>query len=773
MAVKQIRKERKPAYFDASLNVDARVRDLVGRMTIEEKIRQMIAYPIDQLLKHGRVSPKVLHEFFMGRSVGSLRDPRVDPAGSARAVNTIQKYLVEKTRLGIPAIIHSECLHGHMSPGATIFPQAIGLASTWNTPLIRQMAAATAKEARAVGVAQALAPDLDLARDPRWGRVEETYGEDPYLVSRMGVAYITGMQGEGPAIDGEHVACTAKHYAAHGSPEAGINIAPVAGGERELRAFYLPPFKAAVVEAGIHSIMPCYSEYDGIPAHASKFLLTRILRQEWGFLGYIFADYGGVHLLKETHRTARTAAQAGKQALEAGLDLEACEEYGFGDELLKLARKGEIAVALIDRAVARILRIKFLAGLFENPYADVEKAPRVVNQPAHRRLARRIAQESIILLKNEKKLLPLDPNLRKIAVIGPNANVAQFGDYTLHKPDAVTPLAGIRCAVSKRTEIVYAAGCALYGSARDGFDEAIEKAGDADAAVVVIGGTSHVMAGVGWGTDEAAATCGEGFDRADLAPPGVQTELVKAIHATGTPTIVVMIHGRPYSITPTIVVMIHGRPYSIPWMAEHIPAIIEAWYPGEEGGNALADVLFGKVNPSAKLPVSVPRSVGHVPVFYNHKPSARGFYKSPGAPDKPGRDYVFSPPTPLFAFGHGLSYTTFKASNLRLSPRRIPPGGRVDVAVDIRNTGKRTGKEVVQLYLNDVVSSVTTPVKALRGFEKIELKPGEKKTVCFVLTPDDLGLLDQNMEFVVEPGTFEVVVNGLKKTFEVIPSTVR
>jgi len=758
MAVKRTPKARKPAYLDASLNVDARVRDLLGRMTIVEKIRQMSADSMERFLKHGRVSRKALHEFFRGRSIGSLRDPRIEPAGNARAVNAVQKYLVERTRLGVPAIIHGECLHGHMSPGATIFPQAIGLASTWNTRLIRQMAAVAAKEARAVGVAQALAPDLDLARDPRWGRVEETYGEDPYLASRMGVAYIRGMQGEGPAITAEHVACTAKHYAAHGSPEAGMNLAPVAGGERELRSLYLPPFKAAVIEAGVHSIMPCYSEYDGIPAHASRFLLTRILREEWGFPGYVFSDYGGVHMLKDFHRTARTAAEAGKQALEAGLDLEACVEYGFGDELLRLARKGDISVALIDRAVARILRIKFLAGLFENPYADVEKASRIVNRPAHRRLARRIAQESIVLLKNEKKLLPLDPSLRRIAVIGPNANVAQFGDYTVHKTDAVTPLAGIRRAVSQRTEVVHAAGSALYGAARDGFDEAVEKAADADAAVVVIGGTSHVMAGVGWGMDEAAATCGEGFDRADLGPPGVQTDLVKAIHATGT---------------PTIVVMIHGRPYCIPWIAEHVPAIIEAWYPGEEGGNALADVLFGKVNPSGKLPVSVPRSVGHVPAFYNHKPSARGYYKNPGSPEKPGRDYVFSAPTSLFAFGHGLSYTTFKASNLRVSPRRIPPGGRVNVAVDIRNTGRRRGKEVVQLYVNDVVSSVTTPVKALRGFKKIDLKPGEKRTVRFVLTPDDLGLFDEEMAFVVEPGTFEVLVNGLKKTFEVIPAGAR
>jgi len=751
-----MRRELKDApYLDARLDVEARVRDLMSRMTLEEKVRQMGMGTIGKLLKNGRVSQRAMREFFKGMSIGCMQDPRLDPKASAEAVNVVQKYLVEETRLGIPAMVISECLHGHMSGGATMFPQAIALASTWNPTLIGKMAAAAAKEARAVGVAQALAPDLDLARDPRWGRVEETYGEDPYLASRMGVAYVRGMQGQGPTIDRQHLVCTPKHFAAHGSPEGGLNLAPVAGSVRDLYQLYLLPFKAAVVEAGALSVMPCYSEFNDMPAHASRLLLTRILREEWGFRGYTFSDYGGVAMLHRFHKIAHNPGEAGKKALIAGLDLEAPGEYGFGEALLELVRAGEVSVALIDRAVARILRVKFLAGLFENPYCDPREAERIVNCAEHRALAREIAQEAIILLKNERRLLPLDPNIASIAVIGPNADAAQLGDYSRPKPTDVTPLQGIRAAVSRHTKVRYAPGCGIYGSSREGFAEAVAAARESDVAVVVIGGTSVLMGGIGWGHAQGAATCGEGFDRSELGPPGVQEELVRAIVETGI---------------PTVVVLMHGRPYSIEWIAEHVPAIVEAWYPGEEGGHALANVLFGKVNPSGKLPVTVPRSAGHLPVFYNHKPSARGYYHKPGTPDNPGRDYVFSSPTPLFPFGHGLSYTRFRYSALRVSPRRILPGGQVTVSVNVANVGRRAGKEVVQLYINDVVSSVTTPVKVLRRFEKIHLKPGERQTVTFVLGPEDLMLLDENMNWVVEPGEFEVMVGNLKKTFEVVES---
>jgi len=676
MARRRKARAERPPYKDPSLSVESRVRDLLGRMTLEEKVRQMSFRLIAVFAPEGRLSMKAVREFFGDAGIGGLQDLRADPRTNAEAVNAIQKYLLERTRLGIPAIVVSECLHGHLSGGATVFPQAIALASTWNPDLVRRVAEAAAREARATGAAQALAPDLDLAREPRWGRVEETYGEDPYLVSRMGVAYVQGMQGEGPRIDREHMVCTPKHYAAHGSPEAGVNLAPVEGGMRLLRTVFLPPFQAAVTEAGALSVMPAYSEYDGVPATASKLLLTRILREEWGFRGYTFSDYGAVNMLHTFHRTAASPAEAGRQALEAGLDLEAPDDYGFGKNLLELVRKGRVPVELVDRAVMRILRVKFLAGLFENPYADPDRAARIANCAAHRALALEAARESIILLKNEGDLLPLDPRVRRIAVIGPNADLAQLGDYSMPKPDAVTPLEGIRRVVSRRTEVLYAPGCGLWERSREGFVEAVAAAERADVAIVVIGGTSMALAGTGWGTERRVATCGEGYDRTELTPPGVQAELVQAVHATGT---------------PTVVVLVHGRPYAIPWMAQHVPAIVEAWYPGEAGGAALADVLFGRVNPSGRLPVSVPRSVGNIPVFYNHKPSARGYYKRPGAPDSPGRDYVFEEPGPLYPFGHGLSYTTFVYSNLRLSPRRILPGGRVRVRVDVRNAGKRAG----------------------------------------------------------------------------------
>lgn len=747
------RSGRSLPYRNPSLPVEQRVRDLLSRMTLEEKVRQMSMRDIGAFVRAGRVSAAAVREHLGELGIGCLQDPRMDPVASAEAVNAVQRHLVEHTRLGIPGLVISECLHGHMSGDTTVFPQAIGLASTWNPGLIQRMGEAVAREARAVGVAQALSPDLDLARDPRWGRVEETYGEDPYLVARMGVAYIRGVQGEGPGVDGNHLICTPKHFAAHGSPEAGINLAPVVGSIRDLRTLYLPPFQAAICEAGALSIMPAYSEFDGIPAHASKLLLTRILREEWGFRGYVFADYGAVNMLETFHHTAHDAGEAGRQALTAGLDLEAPGDYGYGEALLASVRNGLVSESLVDRAVERILRVKFLAGLFEQPYADPERVAQVVHCPAHRRLALEVARESIVLLKNEGPLLPLSPRLRRVAVIGPNAAVPQLGDYTIVGAPAVTPLEGIRRAVSARTQVVYAEGCDLWKRSTEGFEEAVRVAASSDVAVVVVGGGSMALAGTGWGADDRVVTCGEGYDRSELDLPGVQEELVRAVHATGT---------------PTVVVLVHGRPNSIAWIAEHVPAILEAWYPGEEGGTALGEILFGKVNPSGKLPISVPRSVGHVPSFYNHKPSARGYYHRPGSPDQPGRDYVFSDPAPLFEFGHGLSYTTFEYQELQVTPQRIRPAAPVHITVQVRNTGTRAGKEVVQLYVRDLVSTVTTPVKVLRRFEKVELAAGEARTVSFTLGPEDLRILDECGNWVVEPGEFAVVVGGLSATFEVV-----
>ena len=743
-------------YLDPRYPAEQRVQDLLKRMTLEEKVRQMGYASCTQFTRNDKFSTNLAKDFFKGLGIGGLESPRINSKNSAELVKAVQKFLMNSTRLRIPAFVTSECLHGHMSPGATIFPQAIGLASSWNADLLTKISTIIAKEARAVGVSQAFSPDLDLARDPRWGRVEETYGEDPYLVSQMGVAYIKGLQGKGPNVDRHHVVATLKHFAAHGSPQGGINIAPVAVGERELRDTYLEPFRAAVTEAGALSVMPAYSEFDGIPCSASKFLLRKVLRDEWGFNGYVFSDYGAIHMLYSAHKTATSIAEAGRQALEAGLDMEAPLISGYDKNLLKLVKAGKVPLELIDQAVTNVLRVKFLAGLFENPFAYPKQVATIVNHPKHQKLSRRAAQESIVLLKNKNDLLPLNKKIKSLAVIGPNADVVELGDYCIPKSSAVTPLEGVRKAASSKTKINYASGCGLFELSEDGFAAAVRAAKESKVAIVFVGESSMSLGGVGWvikGKPTRPALCGEGYDRADLNLPGVQQQLVEAVVATGT---------------PTVVVLINGRPLSIPWIAEHVPAILEAWYPGEEGGHAIADVIFGRVNPSGKLPISFPRSVGQVQNYYNHKPTAGGYYHRPGRAGKPGRDYVFMKPSPLFEFGHGLSYTNFRYSNLRITPSKIGPSGTVRVSVDIRNTGRREGKEIVQLYINDVVSSTTTPVKTLRGFRKVPLKPNQKKTLFFVLTEEDLSLLDQDMQRVVEPGLFEVMVAGLKKQFEVV-----
>lgn len=741
------------AHAGASSDVEARVQNLLRRMTLEEKVRQMTMGPFASCLEDGRVSRRAMTDAYGNIAIGAISDPMLSPRQAADATNAAQRYFVEETRLGIPALVIGECLHGHMAPEATVFPQAIAQASTWNRQLVERMAAAIAREARAVGVVQALAPVLDLARDPRWGRVQETFGEDPYLTSEIGLAYLRGAQGVTFPLDGEHVLCTVKHFAAHGSPEGGINLAPVSCGERQMRELFLPPFHAAVTQGHVASVMTAYSECDGTPATASRWLLSQILRQEWGFSGYVISDYDAIKMLHTLHRTAADAREAGRQAVTAGVDLEAPTPYGFDRVLMDMVARGEIPESLIDAAVARILRTKFLAGLFENPYVDPRRPSMVVNCPEHQELALDVARQSIVLLKNEGDLLPLDPAIQSIAVIGPNAAAAQLGDYAIPKPQAVTVLEGVRSVVSDQTAVHYARGCGLYEFDRSGMDEAVAAAKRSDVAVVVVGDTSHFHGGVGWGEDHGCALCGEGFDVSDLDLPGLQGDLVRAVYNTGTPTVVVLMHGRPHAIT---------------WIAQHVPAILEAWYPGEQGGLAVAEVLFGKINPSGKLPVSIPRSAGHIPACYNHKPSARGaYYRQAGSPGAPGRDYVFSEPTPLFRFGHGLSYTTFEYRSLRIAPRVIRADEILHISVEVINRGKRPGSEVVQLYITDLVSSVTTPVESLKGFEKIHLAPGEAKEVSFTIRPDDLSLFNAEMKQVVEPGEFKARVGPLTETFTV------
>ncbi len=747
--------EKRLPYTNSDLKIEQRVNDLLSRMTLEEKVDQLSMLSLNQLEldNHSEVTQHSLEQLFQGKSIGCLESPFVEHEKIAIYSEAADKYLRENTRLGIPAIQIAECLHGQMALGATIFPQAIAQGSTWNPGLIHQMGEIIAKEATAAGVDQALSPLFDLARDPRYGRVEECFGEDAFLVSEMGKAFVTGMQGD-PAITKtgipeNHLMCTAKHFVAYSTPQSGINIAPAVLGERDLRSLHMPPFEAAIKEANIYSIMPGYHEVDGIPVHASSWLLNDVLREEWGFEGYVFSDYTAIEMLHNFHYTAASKKETAMQALMAGVDLEAPSRYAYG-ELVELVESGALDEALVDQTVKRILLAKFRAGLFDKPFKVSADRASKIHTPEHIQHARAMAEESIVLLKNKEQLLPLDKNeLKSIAVIGPNADQVQFGDYSVTKSNAygVTLLQGIKELTGEDIKVNYARGCGISDLDTSGFNEAIEAAKKSDIVVLAIGGTSIIYSGIGWGDEQLDKhnTCGEGLDRTTLDPPGVQSDLIRAIEATGK---------------PVVLVMIHGRPYSIPWEKEHLPAIVEAWYPGEQGGHAIADVLFGKVNPSGKLPVSVPRSAGHIPVVYNYKPSGRGFYHQPGTPEEPGRDYVFSTPDPLFCFGHGLSYTQFEYSNLNIESKEISEGQDLRISLEIENTGDARGKEVVQLYLNDKVSSVSTPVKLLKGFEKIDLHPGESKRVEFTVDFMDLSLWNREMIRVVEPGAFEVMIGS-------------
>lgn len=728
-------------YKDRDANVEERVEDLLSRMTLEEKIAQM---SMDGMYAYKQLP----------YGAGVVESPFISVYDIALQSAETKRYAREHSRLGIPPIQIGECLHGQLAMGATVFPQAIAQGSTWNPALIERMASAIAAEASASGVDQALSPLFDLARDPRYGRTEECFGEDPCLVAAMGSAFVEGMQGKASytrlhGIAQGKLMCTAKHFAGYSVPAGGINLAPASLGEREMRTLHLYPFEIAVKEANIYSIMPSYNEVDGVPAHSSRWLLTDVLRGEWQFPGYVFTDYGGLSHLYNFHKVASDAAGAAQMGIDAGIDLEAARPDVY-PHLGELVREGKVSENQIDEAVRRILRVKFLAGLFEKPYADTAIVRRCVHTPENVRLAREVAEESVVLLKNDGSLLPLDSSrLKSVAVIGPNADQVQYGDYsyTRDNKSGVTVLDALRKSLGDGVQVRYAKGCDISGLDREGIAEAVEAAQESDVAVVVLGETSVILSGLGWGVGLGSNepkdpfVTGEGYDITDLNPIGVQRELLQAVCATGK---------------PVVLVLVQGRPWSIDWEKANVPAILEAWFPGEQGGNAIADILLGKVNPSGRLNCTFPQSVGHLPVAYDYKPSAHGINREPGTIENPGRDYVFSSPAPLFAFGHGLSYTTFDYSDLTVSA--LPDGSRIEVGVTVTNTGSREGKEVVQLYLNDAVSSVTTPVKTLRAFQKICLRPGEKQRVLFVLTERDLSLWNRDMKRVVEPGEFNVMV---------------
>jgi len=734
--------ESQPPYRDPRLPIEQRAADLVSRMTLEEKIAQMSVLGwVGEAITGDYDLDRLKGPFKQGVGAVSRLGLHSTPRDTALVYNQIQRFLIEQTRLGIPAFAIDEVLHGLMAQGSTSFPQALALASTWNPDLVQEVFAATAAETRARGGNYALTPVLDLARDPRWGRTEETYGEDPYLVARIGVAAIRGLQGDHLPINDQHVIATAKHFAVHGQPEAGNNGAPANYAERDIREFFLRPFEAAVTEAHVQSVMASYNEVDGIPAHINTWLLRDILRQEWGFDGFITSDGGGIGQLCTEHHVAADNAEAARLALQSGIDFELDSCFPL---LRAQVRDGAVPEALIDRAVTRVLRAKFLLGLFENPYVDPDRAEQITNCAEHQALALRAAHQAIVLLKNEGALLPLDQKqLHAIAVIGPNAADLHPGGYSAEPPYAVSVLEGIRRKVGHRAQVLYAEGCRITEGvqgwqawwndevrpsdpAEDAvrIAEAVAVAKSADVALVVVG--------------ENEGTCREGWsadhlgDRDSLDLIGRQDELVKAIVATGTPTIVLLINGRPLSIN---------------WIAEHVPAILEGWYLGQETGTAVADVLFGDVNPGGRLPITFPRSVGQLPAFYNHKPSAR-------------RGYLFNSNAPLFPFGHGLSYTTFEYRDLQVTPAQTKPGGAARVRVVVVNTGARAGDEVAQLYVRDQISSVTRPVKELKGLRRITLAPGEAQTIEFEITPDQLSFLDEHLERIVEPGRFDLMIGS-------------
>ncbi|MGA2068224.1 MAG: glycoside hydrolase family 3 N-terminal domain-containing protein [Thermoguttaceae bacterium] len=739
-------------YLDARLPVDERVADLLGRMTLAEKIDQLSQKGAEAIGMDGaKPDAASLEKLFGGRSVGALCVRFGDDLQeSARRLAAGQRYLREKTRLGIPALTVNEGLHGVLARGATIYPQFLALGCTWNPALAEQMGAQISREAGAAGINQLLTPMIEVIRDPRWGRVEECIGESPFLVARMCTAYTLGIQGDLRAKPLGHDKSLAmlKTLAGYSAPLNGINLGNCVLGERELRSTYFPPVEAVIRQTGVLAVMPSYNEVDGIPSHANRWLLEDVLRGEWGFRGYTYSDWGGVEFNHNFHRVAADAADAGRLALVSGVDLEApcpeCFQYLAGQ-----VAAGRLKESEIDKAAARVLRTKFLAGLFDGrPDADPERLPLIARSAGHVALAQRVAEESIVLLKNDRGLLPLDPaRLTSIAVIGPNADQVQFGDYCWSKNnrDGVTVLRGLRERLGGGVQVRYAKGCDLVGRSRDGFAAAVEAARRSDLAVVVLGDTSMILSGVGWDDPSlpASGTVGEGYDVTDPVPPGVQQELVRAVLTAGK---------------PVVVVFLNGRPYSVPWMKEQVHAIVEAFYPGQEQGYAVADVLLGRVNPSGRLAMTVPQTAGHIPTVHDYKPSGRGYYHRPGTPERLGRDYVFSSPAPLWAFGFGLSYTSFAYSGLVVEPRAVAPGGEAKVSFTLRNSGNRAGKEVAQVYLRQEVSSVTTPVRKLAGFAKVELGPGESRRVTVAIPAAEMALWNRRMQRVVEPGTFAVMV---------------
>jgi beta-glucosidase len=741
-----------PKYKDAAAPITDRVNDLLGRMTLEEKVAQMwcVWQSKGRLLLDSTShfdTDKARKNFPNGLGqVGRPSDTKggLDPYETALLTNAIQKYFVEETRLGIPVFYHEECLHGHAAKGSTSFPQPIGMAGTFNPALVEEIFTLVAKEARLRGTHQALTPVVDIARDARWGRVEETYGEDPYLSGEMGVAAVMGFQGDGTFSNGDRIVATLKHMTGHGQPESGNNIAPANLGERLLRDAFMYPFKEVIRRANPGSLMPSYNEVDGVPSHANKWMLRDVLRGEMGFNGFVVSDYFAVRELADRtglfgNHLGANGHEAAKLAIEAGVNIELPDIDAYR-KVDSLVHAGYIEEKLIDELVGKMLEYKFRMGLFEEPYVDPEAARTFVGSANHRKLAHRAALETITLLKNENSVAPIDRSkVKNIAVIGPNADRVLLGGYSGVPPFFSTVFNGIKEKAGAGVKVTYSEGCKITTTSgwsqnlvevpkpeddRRQIAEAVKVARGADVIVLAIGQNEQVSREA-WGLDHLG-------DRTDLDLIGRQNELIDAMVATGKPVIAFVFNGSPLSFNNLV---------------NKVPVIFECWYLGQEMGYAVADVLFGDYNPGGKLPISFPRSVGHVPVFYNYKPAAR-------------RGYLFDEVSPLYAFGFGLSYTSFEISPPSLSKSTISNTETIKVTATVRNTGKVKGDEVVQLYVRDLVSSVTRPVKELRDFRRVTLEPGESKTIEMEITPDKLSFYNIDKKFVVEPGEFEVMVGN-------------
>ncbi len=744
---------QQPPYKDSQVPVQDRVADLLGRMTLEEKVAQLLSVWLaktevfDSELRFDAAKararyPNGLGQFARPSDARGAVSPRIakgrTPRETVELVNAVQRFALEQTRLGIPVLFHEEALHGYVAPDATSFPQAIAMASAWDPALTQRINGVVAREVRARGVHLVLSPVVDVARDPRWGRIEETFGEDPYLAAELGVATVRGLQGDGPVLAPDKVFATLKHMTGHGQPESGTNVGPAPTPERTLRENFFPPFEQIVRRTGIAAVMPSYNEIDGVPSHANRWLIEDVLRGEFGFRGAVVSDYFAIAQLASVHHVAADLSDAAIRALKAGVDCDLPDGESYAT-LVDSVRAGRVDEALVDRAVGRMLELKFRAGLFEQPYADAARAERITGNAEGAALALEAARKSIVLLKNDG-ILPLDARAgRKIAVIGPNAAVARLGGYSNEPRHKVSLLDGVRVKLGSSAAVLSAQGVAITQSDDWWADEvkladpaknreliaaAVDVARRADVIVLAIGDTEQTSR-EGWAANHLG-------DRDSLDLVGEQNELASALFGLGKPVIVVLINGRPLSVVD---------------VAARANALIEGWYLGQEGGTALADVLFGDVNPGGKLPVTIPRSVGQLPMFYNAKPSAR-------------RGYLFDTTAPLYPFGYGLSYTTFEIGAPRLKPDHIQKNGTVSVDVDVRNTGTRAGDEIVQLYVHDKVSSVTRPLKELKGFQRVTLAPGGRRTLTFTLDAQAFRFWNAEMQRVVEPGELEIMVGG-------------